>query len=330
MRFLIIGCGSIGQRHARNLRTLGHERIIGYDPSLELLGKHGADGLLQPVTSLDDAFKQKPDVVFITNPTSLHLETASRAIGHDCDVFVEKPLAHTLDGLSELVKATAERGVVSMVGCNMRFHPGPQKVKALLNERAIGKVTSARIQSGSYLPGWRPWQDYKQSYSAQESLGGGVILDGIHEIDLARWYLDEVTEVFCMAGSSSSLDIEVEDTAELLLRFSSGAIGEVHLDYTQRTYQRSCQIIGDKGTIFWDYTQGEVRHYNADDESWTVYEQPPAWEPNDMYLEELRHFMDCVETRQPTTLPIEEAARVTAVALAAKESAQSGHKVQLS
>ena len=329
MRFLIVGCGSIGQRHARNLRSLGCDDVLGYDPDQKLLSDVASNGLLTPVRTLEEAYMKKPDVVFVTNPTSMHLDTTRQAIAHGCDVFIEKPLSHTIDGLDALVDLADEKGVVSMVGCNMRFHPGPAKVKRLLDSGAIGRVTCARIQSGSYLPEWRPGQDYRKSYSAQSALGGGCILDGIHEIDLARWYVGDVKDVFSFAGHISGLEMDAEDTAEILLRFDSGAIGEVHLDYTQRAYQRSCEIIGDEGTILWDWNDGCVRRYQADTGRWAVHGQPPDWSINQMYCEELEHFLACVKSRQQTASPIAEAARVTAIALAARGSAQTETRKEL-
>ncbi len=329
MRFLIVGCGSIGQRHARNLRSLGYDDVLGYDPDQKLLSDVASKGLLKSARSLEEAYMEKPDVVFVTNPTSLHLDTTRQAIAHGCDVFVEKPLSHTIDGLDTLVDLAREKSIVSIVGCNMRFHPGPAKVKKLLDSGTIGRVTCVRIQSGSYLPEWRPDVDYRKSYSAQKALGGGCILDGIHEIDLARWYVGEVEEVFCFAGHLSNLEVNAEDTAEILLRFNSGAIGEVHLDYTQRAYQRSCQITGDQGTILWDWNEGCVRHYQAETEKWAIHEQSPDWNINQMYCEELEHFLACVKSRRQTVLPIADAAKVTAIALAAKGSAQTGNRVEL-
>lgn len=123
--------------------------------------------------------------------------------------------------------------------------------------------------------------------------------------------------------------MNAEDTAEILFQFNSGAIGEVHLDYTQRAYQRSCQITGDQGTILWDWNEGLVRHYQADTEKWAIHEQSPDWNLNQMYCEELEHFLACVKSRRQTVLPIADAVKVTAIALAAKKSAQTGNKVEL-
>src|SRR5207244_10343135 len=102
------------------------------------------------------------------------------------------------------------------------FHPGPAKVKQLLDQDSIGRILFARLHSGSYLPGWRPTQDYRASYSANARMGGGCILDCIHELDLARWYLGDVAEVFALAEHLSSLQLDVEDMAFLLCRHQNG------------------------------------------------------------------------------------------------------------
>jgi predicted dehydrogenase len=213
-------------------------------------------------------------------------------------------------------------GVMSLVGCNMRFHPGPAKVKELLEDRRIGKLLFARIHAGSYLPDWRPNADYRENYAAQEETGGGCILDCIHEIDLARWYLGDVQELFCSAGHISSLKISTEDFAVLVCTHANGVRSEIHLDYVQRTYERGCQIVGDKGSIFWDFNASEVRWYNAETSHWTYFAQPEDWQLNQMYVDEMKHFLDCVRLRKQSVLPIPEAAAVMQIAFAAKESAR--------
>src|SRR5262249_30026105 len=154
--------------------------------------------------------------------------------------------------LLELKSLVREKKLTSLVGCNMRFHPGPARVKQLLEEEALGKILFARIHAGSYLPEWRPGSDYRSNYAAKAATGGGCLLDCIHEIDLARWYLGEVESVYCCAGHLSSLEMETEDVASLICQHTNGAVSEIHLDYVQRTYERGCQIVGEQGSIFWD------------------------------------------------------------------------------
>jgi predicted dehydrogenase len=136
--------------------------------------------------------------------------------------------------------------------------------------------------------------------------------------------LGEVERVACFTGKLSHLEIETEDTAAILLYFRCSAIGEVHLDYVQRAYSRTCHIIGDGGTILWDYTAGDVRWYSASKKEWQVFHNPPGWEPNQMYKDEMQHFLRCLAGNEEPALDVFEAARVLDVALAAKDSATSG------
>ena len=262
-------------------------------------------------------------MVLICTPTSSHLPLAREAAEHGCHIFIEKPLAAGRAGVDWLCEAIRQRGLVSLVGCNMRFHPGLKQVKRLLEEGAIGRVTAMRAEVGHYLPDWHPWEDYRQSYSARRELGGGVILDAIHEIDYARWLFGEVELVACLAGKLSRLEIHTEDTAAILFRFRGGALGEIHLDYVQRSYSRDCQIIGDEGTIRWDYSRGEVCCDLGSTKQAKLFSNPPGWQPNDMYVDEMRHFLACLEGIERPTQDVFEGARALELALAAKESAAS-------
>jgi predicted dehydrogenase len=210
-----------------------------------------------------------------------------------------------------------------LVGCNMRFHPGLKKVKRLIDEGRIGNVISVRSEFGQYLPDWHPWEDYRQGYSAQSTMGGGVILDAIHEIDYMRWMFGDVRAVSCFTGYKSHLEIDTEDTAAMLLTFSDGVIGEIHLDYVQRDYSRSCKVIGEKGTILWDYTVGEVRWFEPESNKWQVFYNPKGWTPNRMYVEELNHFIRCIHGKEEPTQDGLEAFKALKVALAAKASAEN-------
>lgn len=167
------------------------------------------------------------------------------------------------------------------------------------------------------------------SPTARGRLGGGVILDAIHEIDYIRWMLGEVESVACFAGKLSALEMETEDTAAILLKFSSGAIGEVHLDYVQRAYSRTCHIIGDCGTIRWDYTAGETQWYSASTREWKSFPNPPGWDANHMYLDEMRHFLQCLDRSEETVSNVCEGKRALELALAAKASAANASVIQL-
>jgi predicted dehydrogenase len=325
-RFLVFGCGSIGKRHIRNLIELGAGEVWAYDALPERRAEVAEDADVRVAASPEEAWAAGPDVVVVTTPSSLHLAIALEGAERGCHLFVEKPLSDSLTGLQPVIDAVERQGLTTLVACNMRFHPGLMTVKRLVDTGAVGRVVTARAQFGQYLPDWNPWRDYRLTYSARRDLGGGIILDAIHELDYLRWLLGEVETVSCFADKLSHLEIETEDTAALLLRFASGTIGEVHLDYVERCYTRTCHIVGDEGTIRWDYSLGETRYYSASDGEWRVYPDPPGWQPNQMYVDEMKHFLRCLDGKEGTAQDVLEASRVLRIALAAKESAVS-HQV---
>jgi predicted dehydrogenase len=328
IRIAILGCGSIGTRHIGNLLSLGISDLLVFDPDLEKRDRVEACFGVQSCPDLNTVWESEPDAVLITTPPNLHLELAKSAAEHGCHYFVEKPLAVRMEGLDELIEMSKARELITMVGCNMRFHFGPSTIKRLISEGAIGRIISASLDAGQYMPDWHPDQDYRRRYSAQSAMGGGVILDGIHELDYARWLFGEVIEVFCHGGKLSNLEIDVEDSANILMLFETGFSAMVHIDYVQRSYSRTCKVIGEEGTVAWDIN-GTLECYSSRTGQWEVWEPPKDYTINDMYVEELRHFLSCLDQHKPTVCDVEDAAKVTRLALAARESMERGKKVLL-
>jgi len=330
MKFLIAGLGSIGERHLKNLKSLYDCEILAYRvierDRNDLVKKYGVKSL----RDLKEALDLRPDGVLVTNPTSLHIPVALASARRECNLFIEKPLSHQLDGVLELERIVHEKDLVCLVGCNFRFHPGLMKIKSFLEEGRIGKVLSARIEAGEYLPDWHPREDYREGYSAKNSLGGGAILTLIHEIDYAYWFFGLPEKVFAFAEKLSPLQMDVEDTAEILLKFSDEKIVEIHLDYLQRSPSRSCQIIGEEGTILWDYQKNQVELFTAKNRNWQIFPGEKCFERNQMFLEEMRHFVSVVEGREKPQVTLKDGIEVLKIALAAKESAREGKVVKIS
>ena len=328
MKGLVVGGGSIGSRHLRNLVSLGVTDLALVEPNKQRQKYLSQEIAVVGFQSLADGLNWRPDFVVISTPTSLHIDQALEAAYAGCHLFIEKPLAHSEEGINGLVEVVEKNTLVTMVGCNMRFHHGPAALKHLLDEGVIGRVISATLDAGQYMPDWHPELDYRQRYSANRSMGGGVVLDGIHEIDYARWLFGEVSEVFCYGGKLSSLEIDVEDTANIIMKFTSGFSALLHIDYIQRVYSRTCKIIGEEGTIVWDISkQPQVRWFSATTMQWSCIEIPEHYHINDMYRNELGYFLDCVRGNKNTMSDVVDAARVTRLALAVKQSMESGDKI---
>ena len=328
MKVLIAGLGSIGRRHLRNLRKVGIQDVIAYRVRGNDIPE--MDEYPLPVyDSLTTALTQKPDIVFVTNPTSLHLEVALAAARQGCHLFIEKPLSHTLKSVDELIDIVTTHGSVAMVGCNFRFHPALQQIQRLLVAGSLGRVITARGHAGEFLPGWHPSEDWRLSYSARKELGGGVILTLIHELDYAYWLFGPVRKVFAQAGGWGGLGLDVEDTAEILLEHRSQSRVSVHLNYVQRPPTRTLEIIAERGTIQWDYQAGMVKWYDSETARWEIWTEPPTFDRNTMFLDEVTHFIDCVAGRSTPLIPLTEAKAVLEIALAAKQSAEEDCFVSL-
>jgi predicted dehydrogenase len=207
------------------------------------------------------------------------------------------------------------------VGCNMRFHPGVRALKEVVDTGTLGAILSARFEFGQYLPDWRPSTDYRTSYSARSELGGGIILDAIHELDYATWLLGDVSEVACFADHVSTLEIDTEDVASVILRFDAGTIAEVHLDYVQRAYSRSCKLVGEDGTACWDYMKPKLDVYLTNVGEWRENRLFDEWDPNVMYLDELRHFLRCLDGDELPLADVVAGRRTLLLAIAAKTAA---------
>lgn len=312
---LVLGCGSIGRRHVANLGALevGDVRVLDVDRA-----RARAAGMTV-VDDLDAAWAWQPQAVIIATPTASHVKLALAAVEHGCHVFIEKPLSHQLAGVRELERAAAQRGVTSLVGCNMRFHFGPATVKRLLDAGAIGEVLAARLQTGSYLPNWHPDTDYRRGYSADPD-SGGAVLDCIHEIDLALWYSGPATLTGACAAPARALGLDTDGVCELVLRHDGGAISGVHLNFIQRDYRRTCQLIGSRGTLYWDEEDGRVLRYGPAGQLAEQFAPPRGWELNQMYIAELAHFLRATRGLEPSCNPIAAAIAPLEIALAARRS----------
>lgn len=344
MRVLVAGLGGIGQRHVRNLRALlgaGAEidayRVRKQSPVLtEGFGvEHGANleatyGL-RSFDDLEQALAQRPSAVFVCNPSSLHVGVAMAAAQAGCHLFIEKPLAASWAGVEALADLVERRKLVAVVGYQMRFHPCLQQLRALLLQRRIGSVLAVHAEIGEYLPGWHPYEDYRGLYASRRELGGGVTLAQIHEFDYLYWLFGLPRRVFALGGHGSSLEIDVEDVASILMEcVVDGRAVPVHLhqDYLQRPPARSCKVVGERGTIVADFaalTVEVVDGATGAAEAWGFED----FERNRMFLDQLRHFLACVRGEQQPLVPVREGAQSLRMALAARESIETGRTVQL-
>ncbi len=278
-KILVVGAGSIGSRHIKNLKTLGVEHIGIVDPVRGL-----------PSYTLKEALKEKWDGVFICSPSSTHLRIALEVAKTKTPMFIEKPLSHNLVGLTQLEKLNQNIKPI-MIGYNIDFHPQFKKIQSILKKKTLGKVLGIRAEFGYYLPDWRPGTDYSQSYSAKKTLGGGILLDDIHEINLVYNLFGPVKNVFGLAKRQSNLKIDTNDYVEMILLFQNGIVGQIHMDYLQRSYSRHLKIIGEKGTLLWDLGNAKLDLFLALSKKWQTIDEIKNFDWNITYLAEAEEFL---------------------------------------
>lgn len=316
---LVVGAGSIGRRHLSNLKQLGVSKLSACDPNPDRLAYVSEHFQAESFADIEAGLKAGPDIVLICTPPRRHANQALQAIRAGAHVFVEKPVSDSMDDLDELLAEEQKSGLAVQVGYNLRFHPPIQKLKELVESEAVGRILWGRVEAGSYLPDWRPWQDYRDSYTSRRELGGGIILDGSHELDYVTWLFGAPVELACMAGKVSRLEINVEDCATVLLRFPSGSQLDVHVDFMERFYTRGCVLNGEDGRLQWDFTTNAIQIQRCGAEVQTVQFDCAV---NDMYMAEMRHFLDCVENGERPRVTLQDAILTLRIALAARESAE--------
>lgn len=318
-RVLVAGCGSIGRRHIRNLKSLGIRNFILCDTNEESL-KAASIGLENPVltTKFKNALLQAPEAAVICTPSSLHLEMATELARHGVHLLIEKPLSHTLEGVTELERLVEEKNIVGMMAMCYRFHPVFQQVKSLLVSEVVGKVYHVNYFGGHYLPDWHPDADYRLEYAAKKKLGGGVVLTSIHGLDNIRWLFGEVEEAHAFVDKVSDLEMDVEDIATGIFRLKCGIYVNWQTDFLQRANQHRMVIAGSMGTIRADFLTGVVETYSTGLGKW--YSGRLAFEVNDMYVAEAKHFLDCIEKKLVPAADVKDGHKTLRLALDVKGS----------
>lgn len=315
MSWLIVGLGSVGCRHLQNLLSLGMANI-----TLLRTGKGTRTPVVPPSVAVETdllrALARKPTVVVITNPTSLHMETALAAADAGCHLFIEKPIAHSWTGVRELHRRVISRRLVAVTGFQFRCHPLLREAKRWLDEKRLGAVLVCHARYREFLPGWHPGEDYRQSYSARVKLGGGPVLTLSHPFDYLRWLLGDVRAVSGTTAKLSPLEIDTEDVAQVLLHFASGALGIVELDYVQHPREHSLQIIGEEGTIDLDFQQNTLEWIPAHGADPQLLRAPADFERNTMFISEMKNLIAAILGQEDPVCSLEDGIRALEISLA--------------
>lgn len=284
LKIVIFGLGSIGKRQVHYLQDMYHYDIFSVRSGR---GQERHNLSIKEFTSVDEALSIHPDIAFITNPTHLHIETAMRCAEENIALFIEKPLSHSTANLDHLVHIIQNKKIVSYVAYHLRFHPIIQFLKGYIEQEGLPRYF--RCWCLSYLPEWRTTQDYRKSYSASSSKGGGVILDLSHEFDYLSYLFGSITSIHGWYGKVSQLEINSEDVADAQISFNLPVKGNLHLNYFSLTNERKIQLFYQDqvmvcdllhNTIEWIYKNGKQKKK----EFFTTLD--------DIYKKQLKYFIE--------------------------------------
>ena len=335
MKILIIGLGGIGQRHTRNLRALLGDsvEIIAYrvrrlthvvTPSMGADQERNVEDVynIRAFHSLEDALAEKPDIAYVCNPSSMHVAAAHACLLAGCDIFLEKPLADSLEGTGELIDLARKYKRIAMVGYQLRFHPCVIRLTEIVRSGVLGSLLGVRATIGEYLPKWHPYEDYRIMYAARADLGGGVVLSQIHEFDYLYSLFGLPRRIYALGGRWSDLEIDVEDTASILMEAPLGPRVlpiQLHQDFLQSPPSRQCEVVGDKGRVVMDLPSLTVSLYKLGVSEPEIF-RVENFDRNNLFLDQARHFLHCVETREKPIVDIVDGIQSLRMALAVRQS----------
>lgn len=328
-RVLLIGSGSIGRRHLGILRaTLPEAKVtLLRRPDAPQLDRAIANEIDRIVDDLGAALDPRPDFAVIASPATSHLRFALALAEAGVAMLIEKPLSTDLAGCVELGRICRAKALPVLIGYTLRYHPGFLAFAEAFTSGAIGHALSLRAEVGQYLPDWRPGADYRQSVTAQRGLGGGALLELSHEIDLVRALLGMPQSIQAQVDRLGDLDIDVEDTVELIMRHQTGkqthAVASIHLDLLQRPARRRLSLAGTKGSLDLDFIAGRLVHHEANGDSHEIgfakVEHRDA-----LYAAELADLLQALRSGKAPRVGLADGIATQSIIGAARRAADSG------
>lgn len=338
MKILMIGLGSIGQRHLRNIKRLYKDEaeIIAY--RVRGLARTFSDDMkirenvsleeefhITSYSDLDEALAQKPEIAFITNITKSHIPCAIACAKAGCHIFLEKPISDSLEGIDELFSIMDEKKLKIFVGYQNRLHPGIQYLKECLEKEELGKVLAVRAEVGERLTTMHTYEDYRDTYMARKDMGGGVLLNQlIHELDYIYYLFGMPVSVYALGGIVGNLSVDVEDNLDAIYTMlgKKGSFPvSVHADFYQSPPSRYVKVVGERGQITVDLLKATVIKTVDDVTETGTFGK---FVRNDMFIEELRLFMECIENDTQPAITLHDGLSSLKMALAARKSIKTG------
>ena len=326
MKILIIGLGSVGQRHLQNLRSIYKKKI-----NIEILRQRGFDKVirekkilknkiirkyynLKENLSFFEATKKKPDLVIISNPSSMHEKFIMMSLKKKLNFFVEKPALTSAKKIKPIVKMINKHNVISMVGFQSRFNPLLIKVKKIIEGKSLGKIINADFKWHTFLPDFHRYENYKKSYAARKKLGGGVVFSLIHEIDVIQWFFGMPKTTYAIKNFHKKINIESEENVHCLMKFKNkNNYFDIflNLSFTEKKNIRKFKIIFEHGTLYCNLEKNFFEIYKLNK---LVKKIKIKIKRNDLFKNEIKHLIKAIKRNVKTEISFEEGAKSVVIA----------------
>jgi predicted dehydrogenase len=284
-KFGIIGLGSISGRHRANIKSVFPDAVI------VCMSASGRDVMTTPdncdllVSNLEEMILAQPDFGIVASPSSMHLTHAQSFIESGITTLIEKPISNTALNADQICEVQSRHRTIAGVGYCLRFLPSYALMKNLLANKAVGTIQTVTVNVGQHIDNWRPGRDFRQTVSALRALGGGCLRELSHELDYCQELFGPLFPEWAHVRSSSTLQLDVEDVADIMLRGPSDVVIYIHLDFLQHSPKRDCVIVGETGTLKWDLLDNKITQADSTGIK-TVY-HAPEWDKNQIYVEEI-------------------------------------------
>ena len=321
-RILIVGFGSIGRQHLEFVRKKGYQEVIVCIHNENKVEKIAEQYSVTCISSIDEGISSNPEFAIVCDPTSQHVQTSMRILKADIPVLLEKPITNNFHDLNKITNLVDNCKVPFLVGFQMRHHPHFKIIKQVIKSGELGSPLSLRGCVGQYLPNWRSKSDYRRSSSSISSLGGGVILDLSHEIDIALQIMGNPIEVFSFSDKYSDLDIETEDIADIVMRHEAGQ-SSIHLNYVERKYMWITTITFSRGSLIWDYGSGKLEKVDESGHK-TILGPDLNITRDELFLNQLDYFIKLLDGGKFPKSDLVASINATKVCLMAKKSVDDG------
>ena len=323
---LVIGAGSIGERHIRCFLKTGRARVSVCEIDRALLDRmeNGYD-LSQACEDLGDALLSNPRAVVIAAPAHLHIPMAIRAAEAGCHLLIEKPLSTDISGVEDLKRRVIEQRLVAQVGYTFRHHPLVAKVKDQIDQGSWGLPLQLTIVSGQHFPTYRP--AYRDIYYARHETGGGAIQDALtHFLDTAQWWLGSIDRLTGDMEHLSLKGVEVEDTVNVLARHGN-IMASYNFNQHQYPNESIFTLVCERGTLRLELCANRLRIMDRPDGEWED-EISNAFQRDDIFVSQANSFLDAIEGQPSISCTIDEAKHTIGCQMALLEEANQSPRWQ--